>query len=1123
MKNKRFLLVLLTLFLANAMSFAQEKITVSGVVREESGQSLPGATVSEKGTNNKVTSDANGNFSITVARTARLVITYVGYNSQEVSATSANVPVVLSPSSSQSLSEVVVTGFGMRKETRKLSYSVSEIKGGELTRANTANLVNALQGKVAGVMINQGASGPQSSSRIRIRGNASISNSNTQPLVVVDGVLIEPGTTGNDSWGENPDFGNIMKNLNPDDYESVTVLKGAAATALYGSKAQNGVLLITTKKGRQRKGLGVSFSHTQSYDKAYKLYDLQNQFGGGINPEFQKDANGVDIVDAANSAYWTGGYSFGPKFDGRMVKDADGRMIKWEANDPLDFFETGKYINTNVAVEGGSDVTTFRFSYSNLSNSSVMPQNSLNRNSFALRATQKIGKILNLDASVNYSNLRSTNPQRNGSNENPLFAFTYYRPRHVDLNYYTKNYIDSGGGYRGRSAPPTLDPYALSRTAFRLFEDDRKQKENNLIANIDLTANVTPWLSLLIRANSNVYNDKLERKQLGEGANFSGGLYQISQTSYTTYRVQGLANITKQFGNDYDLNFSLGGETYRNTGANYNNSRTDGGLKVPRLFTIANSTNTAVTEALIRDGRRTDAVYAYGDLTWKNMLTLNVSGRNDWSSTLTYRDGHGDHSYFYPSVGLAWIFTELPFFSSRTSSILSFGKIRASFSYTGLDAAAQLTNQAGYYSLNGQFNAPGNVNRPIYTFSSGTIGNPSLKNELSRELEIGADIRFFNNRLGFDVAYYKKNTFNQILELPVPVEAGASSRILQAGNVQNQGIEVLLTANPVRGKDFNWNSTFTFTRNRNKIIELYPGVTSKELELAFGADVVAKAIEGEEYGVVETGHAFATYQAKDAAGKPISHPSNGMRVIGSAPNGSTNGAYTFLRSQDYDQTRKKLGSIMEDFLLGTTQEITYKNFNLNFQIDSKFGGLMASATHQYGGANGSLENSLPGRNAELGGVQFDDNGVTRHDGIIPEGVLNDGLSVVVGGQTIDLGGMTYAEAVSKNYLKPIAAYVYYENLTQWSSGIREYSVFENSWVALREVSVGYNLPASLTKKISFNTLRVSLTGRNLGYLYKTAKEGINPEGIFTNRSAGFAEYGGWPYVRSLGFNINATF
>jgi len=410
-----FWLAVLSCLLCVSTAYAQEKRTVTGVVSASDGTALSGATINEKGTANFAVTDGNGQFSIKVSPNAKLVVSYSGFTDKEVDATGDNISVVLE-SDGKALSEVVVTGFGFRKQTRKLSYSVAEVKGEEITRANNANLVNALQGKVAGVMINQGASGPQSSSRIRIRGNSSL-NSNTQPLVVVDGVLIEPGTTGNDSWGENPDFGNIMKNLNPDDYESVTVLKGAAASALYGSKAQNGVLLITTKKGRQRKGLGVSLSHSQSYDKAYKLYDLQNQFGGGIYPEFTKDVNGNDIVDP-NASIYVGGYSFGPAFDGRQIREIDGRMITWKANDPLDFFETGKFINTNLAVEGGNENTTFRFSYSNLYNTSVLPDNGLKRNNFAVRATQKIGRALTMDVSVNYSDTKSDNPARNGSRNN---------------------------------------------------------------------------------------------------------------------------------------------------------------------------------------------------------------------------------------------------------------------------------------------------------------------------------------------------------------------------------------------------------------------------------------------------------------------------------------------------------------------------------------------------------------------------------------------------------------------------------------------------------------------------------------------------------------------------------
>ncbi|HXR79913.1 MAG TPA: TonB-dependent receptor plug domain-containing protein, partial [Saprospiraceae bacterium] len=326
MKSKNCVLLLLLIGMFHTIAFSQERKTVSGVVKDASGSGLSGVTVTEKGTNNRVITDANGNYAITVSPQSTLVVSYVGFSTRELTASDPSVSSVALSPNENALSEVIVTGFGVRKEARKLSYSVTEVKGAELTRANNANLVNALQGKVAGVMINQGASGPQSSSRIRIRGNSSISSANTQPLVVIDGVLIEPGTTGNDSWGENPDFGNIMKNLNPDDYESVSVLKGGAATALYGSKAQNGVLLITTKKGTQRKGLGVSFSHNQSYDQPYKVYDLQNEYGGGINPTFSKDANGVDIVEAIASPF-NGGYSYGPKFDGHMVKDIDGRMI----------------------------------------------------------------------------------------------------------------------------------------------------------------------------------------------------------------------------------------------------------------------------------------------------------------------------------------------------------------------------------------------------------------------------------------------------------------------------------------------------------------------------------------------------------------------------------------------------------------------------------------------------------------------------------------------------------------------------------------------------------------------------------------------------------------------------
>ena len=1091
---------------------AQEKKTVTGVVKDNNGVALAGATITEKGTSNRVLSDQNGNYSIKVSPQATLIFSYVGFNPKEVHANAEGLSSVSLETNGNALNEVVITGFGVRKQARKVTYSVQSVDGDELARANTPNIVNALQGKVAGVMITQGAGGPSSSSRIRIRGNASL-KSNTQPLFVIDGVLIKPGVTGADSWGSNQDFGNVIKDLNPDDYESVTVLKGSAASALYGSEGLNGVILITTKKGRAQKGLGVTASHTEAFDKAYKFYDIQNEYGGGISPVFAKDANGVDIVDKD----WAPYYSFGPKLNGQMVKDIDGRMVKWEAHDPLDFFQTGKYINTNLALEGGNEKTTFRFSFSNLYNSSVFPNNSLKRNTFTLRATQKVSKFLNIDAGVTYTAENTKNPVRQGGNNTALFQFSYYMPRNVDFLYWRDNFLDTALGGRKRGA--VKDPYHISSFMFELYNDNATRAENTLRANVDVTANITSWLNLLVRSNVSTFGYQDERTVLGSNPKFAGGSYSVGLGSTRQYRLQGVLNANRKFAHSLELNLSAGGETNRDLGGQSSYTRTTNGLKIPGKFALSNTIDPLSAGATITPKTRTDALYVYGDLTWKDMLTLSFSGRNDWSSTLTYADGHGKYTYFYPSVGLAWVFTELP--SLQSSSVLSFGKLRASLGYTGSPTDPWTTNQTGYYGLNGNYDGVYGGLQPVYTFNGSTLGNQNLKNELAREIELGADVRFLDNRLGLDVSVYKKNTFNQILSLGLPVTSGVSSRIINAGNIQNKGIEILLNAQPIKNKNLSWNTTFNFSRNWNKIIELTPGQNSKELELAFGADVKSVALVGGEYGTIQTSYAFAYYQKKDANGNPISSPSNGQKVIGGV--GGANGL-TYLRSGTYDGTTKTLGSMMEKYLLSNINTIQYKDFSLNVQVDAKIGGLMASATHQYGTSGGQLANSLFGRDKEHGGIEYiDDNGEKHDDGIIPDGVFADGITATVGGQTIDLGGMSWAEAVQKGYMKPKPAWAYYEDLTQWSSGIREYSVFENSFVALREVSIGYNIPNRIIQKAKINNLRISLTGRNLLYLYKTAKDGINPEGIFSNRAGVFAEYGGVPYIRNIGVTVNANF
>ena len=1114
-------LVVFSLLLLGLQTSAQEKVVVTGTVRDASGLPISGVTVRVKGTKSGgVVSDETGNFSIKAAPNAVLVFSSIGYVTKEAPVVPGQALAMQLAGDSKELSEAVVTGFGVKKDIRKIAYSVTEVKGSDIVAADNSNIGDALQGKVAGVTIAQGAGGPSSSSRIQIRGNARLEG-NTEPLIVLDGILIVPGTTGADSWGGGQDFGNILKDLNPDDYESITVLKGQAASALYGPQALNGVLLITTKKGHARKGLGVSYNQTVTFDKAYKLPDLQNSFGGGLSPTFAQDASGNNLVDPS-AGVWSnpnGGYSYGPAFQGQTVKDLDGRIIPWKPNNLLkDFFVTGHFVNTNVAVEGGNDVSTFRASYTNLNNSSVQPLNSLIKNSFTLRATTKLSDIVSVDASINYTTNKILNPivQGGGGTSNPLGGAEYLAPRSADINYYKTHFVDPvKGGVKNGS---TNDPYYLAHLFMPFYDNSISRTENLLLANIDVNTKIRPWLNWLVRANITNYNDITQNKQLGEAANFTGGYYELDQSSYKNIRVQTLLSANRQLGKDFELNFNVGGEAWDQLGGPSSQSNTNGGLATPGLYFIANSVSAPTTQVNTNPPAKDLSAYVYGDLTWRNMVTFDYSFRNDWSSTLTYADGHGTWSYYYPSAGLSWIFTELPSFKN-SNSILSFGKLRASIGWTGYAPAPYVTNSTGYYGSVGTFNAPGGGNQTVYSYSDGqgnyntSLGNQNLKNELGREIEVGADLRFFHNRLGADIALYKKNSFNQILSLSADQEAGISGRTINAGNIQNEGVEILLTASPIKTKDFSWDMTVNFASNKNKIISLYPGVTNYNLQLAFGADVAAYAIAGKDYGTVQTGYAFATYNGKNAAAQ-------GQRVIGAAPYGTTGGYYTFMRSQDYDGSVKTLGSIMPKFLWGTFQTFTYKGFVLGIQIDSKIGGLMASATDQYGSETGNFKNSLPGRNAALGGIAFTDaSGNHRDDGIIPNGVLADGI--VVNGT--DLGGMTYANAVKNGFLTPIPAYAYYENLTQWSSGIRQQSIFDNSWVALRQVSIGYNLPASVYSKAHLNGLRLTLTGRNIIYIWKNAKDGINPEGLYNNQAGAFAEGGGLPYIRSMGATLNATF
>ncbi|MES2892711.1 MAG: SusC/RagA family TonB-linked outer membrane protein [Bacteroidota bacterium] len=1096
-----YLLPLMFLCILSGVAMGQQKKTVAGSVKDSSGNSIPGVSINLKGTKVTSAADAQGNFKISVpAAGGTLVFTSIGFERMEVPTDGDDFVAVQLRNASGQLNEVVVTGFGTRTNTKKLAYSIQEVKGEELARAGTVNVVNSLQGKVSGVMINQGAGGPSSSSRIRIRGNSNISGG-TMPLFVVDGVLIQPGTSGADSWGDNRDFGNQLKNLNPDDYETMTVLKGSAASALYGSQALNGVILITTKKGKARPGLGVTLNHTTTWNKVFKLPDFQNEYGGGSSTVWTKNAAGQDIIPNDNFAPY---YSFGPRYDGRTIIDADGQTRSYKPNDMMELYQTGLLNNTNVAVEGGNDRTTVRFSYTKTAQTGIVSTNKFDRNSFALRATQKVGKLINMDFSINYAGSDSKNPMQQGGQGSLLYRLAYSNSRSFPIDNLFANYIDKVNGGRTVSATSPYLRGSVTDDMWAIYQTNVSQKESNLLANLDITANITPWLSLLVRGNVNSIDINQEYKERGDGVGFASnnfGRYTLYSSNRKDGRLQALLSANRKLGNDLELSISGGGETQRGLGGSQLRSSTNGGFKNPDIFALSNSKN-AIDVDVNQSGKfpqsRLDALYAYGDLTWKEMLTLTASFRSDWTSTLTYPDGTGNYAYNYPSVGISWIFSEL--MKDKTSwDFLSFGKVRASFGITGGGTDIYRTS-TGNYQLNGNYTDSGAISVPRYGFQSNDLGNLDLKPKRATEYEFGVDLRFLNNRLRLDASVYKKNTRNEVIGLGAPIESGISNRVINAGNIQNKGIEVLLSAVPVRGKNLEWTSTFNFTLNRNKIISLYPGVNSTDLDLAFGNDIRSVAMVGQDFGTIVSSYAYARDEQ------------TGAKLL------QQNG--TYWRSGAYGQGEKILGSAMEKYLVSNINEVRYKGFSLFVQVDAKVGGKIASTTHQYGSQYGNYESTLFGRDAAHGGVSYvDAAGNQRDDGIIPEGIF--GKNTII--NNVDVSGLTYAEAVAKGLRKPVAALDYYEGIASWGTGIREYSVFDNTWVALREISVGYDFPKTTINKLKMNRLRLNVSGRNILYLYTTTKDHIFPEAIYSSRPGAFAETGGGPYQRQIAVSLLAGF
>lgn len=1126
LKSLKLMRVAFTVFFCLfAYALSAQTINVKGKVKDSGGESIIGANIHVLGTTSGTTTDVNGDFSLQCDANAKLEITYLGMEKQVVSVGGKRSLNVVLKEGKHELGEVVVTALGIKRSAKALGYAATSVDTKEIENANTISPVTALQGKVAGVEIAQSDGGMFGSTKIEIRGASTLS-SNNQPIFVVDGVILDNATSnsGDADWNANiNDYGNQLKNLNPDDFASVTVLKGAAATALYGSRGLNGAVVITTKSGKGgNKNLGISFSQTVGIDYVYRTPDLQNQYLEGIFPGSVQ--YGDDYTQTGNrwsdnmTAYarntenkysmiqQQAGVSWGPSIDwaaGKEFEQYDKTYgpEKIYKNNYKDAFDTGFTSNTNLSLSGGNDRTTFYTSLSYRYNHGITPRNTFQRLSFLGKASQKIGKAVKVDFGINFVQSKPKNalPNLGESFANGTF------PRDYDTKKYKHLYAGTHGGLAQTKYGDEYGSVPGRDLWWSIFEDNDEHTEWTIRPTLDITADLTSWLSLKAGVNFNYYLVDAETKvRDADYANQgTGGSYSLSHSSTYQENIYGSLNANKQLNDDWEIHGFLR-EEYFNQHAQYNAEWTNGGLIVPNQYFISNSKQQAGQAGYKFDTKRiVSTIFAVGT-SWKNQVFLDVTGRNDWSSALVYTDGTGNFSYFYPSVSGSWILSDT--FRKSLPDWITYMKLRASWAQVGNDTDPYYIN-SGYnvtnYTKDGQ---------KVYGLSiPDQIKSTDLKPERKNSWEFGLDWRFLNNRIGIDFTYYKENTKNQIMSISVPYYSGVKSELVNAGNIQNQGIELALNTTPYKSKDWQWDLNFTYTRNRNKIISLHPDVANYIVldgDPAYGNYRIGSVAKvGSFYGELMS-DSWAKYDEK-----------TGKKLVGYA-----NGYHTIYYKRGGEV--RDVGSMLPDFLGSLNTTVRWKSLSLYALLDCRFGGYVASYNTRYATAYGYSKASEKYRNGMTWTSNYADcKGKTFTDGFIPDVIFDAGTKVTQpDGSSVDVSGMTYQEAYDKGYVEPahMQTTAYFAN--NWGNGVINDDWFKKlNYIALREITITYAFPQSVYRYIGAKGLSLSLTGRNLCYLYNTAPGHENPESIRGTSASAFRMRSFSPYTASYLFTIRANF
>lgn len=937
--------LVLTVMCIVLIGSAMAQISVSGtVVSEADGLGLPGVSVSEKGTMNGTLTDTDGKYTIKVSSgNSVLVFSFIGMKTIEETVKTNAVIDVKMISQDISLNEVVVTALGVSREKKSLGYAVSEVSGENLNTVKELNVVNSLAGRVAGVVITQGTFGPGSSSRVVIRGNNSLTGNN-QPLYVIDGIPIDNsgyGSASSSDAGEysKSDYGSGVSDLNSDDIESVSVLKGPNAAALYGARAANGVVLITSKKGKLNKGLGVSYSGNYTFESPMQLPEFQNVYGQGTQGN----------TPTSLSELRSSGGSWGAKMDGsnKIYWDGTTKAYSPQPDNVKDFFRTGSTYIHSMAMEAGDSKSSFRFSYTNTSADAIVPGTKLSRHNFNLRATTDLSDKLNVDAKVTYFVQDGTNRPIMGTEG--VMAYLYPIPRNTvitDLKdfqdpatYKVKSYANGSVG----------NPYWF------MLHDKNLDSRSRIQGFVKATYTFSEELSAFVRVGTDMANEKIENtRQYGHWF-YGGGRLNNSMEKTSETNADALVMYKKTLNDKISFDVNVGANHMYNTYEGMSIFAEN--FKIPTKPTLESASNNSPRYTPLRE-KMINSVYGSAQLSYNQVLYLEGSARNDWSSTLP----ETNWSYFYPSASVSVLVNELIGWDT-----MNYGKFRVSWAKVG--------NDTDPYLLQNSFNlssaSDSYLGLTVLTRPS-TRNNPDLKPEQVTSFEVGGEFRFFDNRLYTDISYYDRKSKNLIMNIPIPPSTGYSLEHTNVGEMQNTGFEMMLGFIPISKPDFKWDVSFNFSTNKNKLNKLIEGVDRYVLTTTNSGAVEVVAEVGGGYGDI-----YASTYKLDSQGRKI-----------------VDAQGRFIVSPD----KKKVGNYQPDWIGGISNTITYKDFSLRFLVDARIGGKV------YSGTDAGLDNSGVSKRT----LDY------REEGIVIDGVKEDGTKNATAISAQEYWG-SYA-GVAENYV-----------------------------------------------------------------------------------------------------------